>query len=119
MRLIDVDALQERFFYLNGYAFRDPQIQLEDEDVQRRMSEHRITMASVAKILAEYPTYSGWISVEERLPEIYEVVLIYVDGRMAQAALSYENRWYCTGFGTYIHDSYKVTHWMPLPEPPK
>jgi hypothetical protein len=60
-----------------------------------------------------------WIPVSERLPENRKVVLIH---------WAYEGRELTTS-GSYNHDGQywqhgnatqmKVTHWMPLPEPPK
>tara|TARA_R110002073_G_scaffold334223_2_gene523299 strand:- start:2074 stop:2412 length:339 start_codon:yes stop_codon:yes gene_type:complete len=61
-----------------------------------------------------------WISVEDRLPEFFRYVLIYHPAMR------------CTLLGSFIKGSHKfrdvagnsfykddVTHWMPLPEPPK
>ena len=59
-----------------------------------------------------------WISVKDRLPELandYDVVhvLIYLDDGFITGA-DYEK----DGFELWA-DSGEVTHWMPLPEPPK
>lgn len=59
-----------------------------------------------------------WISVEERLPEKCEYVLCIV--RYGEDAWNYElgfmlnNAWVHPGRCEGV-----VTHWMPLPEPPK
>ena len=74
-----------------------------------------------------------WISVEERLPEFNQNVLVYgvglpkygFEGQTAIAITSYTNHKY--GFDIvgwnepwqYFSADYKITHWMPLPEPPK
>lgn len=66
-----------------------------------------------------YRKQSEWISVEERLPKRMEPVLVCVKGYlkkhiMVASEMLEENgaRWSaCAGF--------TVTHWMPLPEPPK
>lgn len=59
-----------------------------------------------------------WISVKDRLPEENVVVLICVDnGRCKEVKVSG-----LTGFGWMLFDKNKnkeVTHWMPMPEPPK
>ena len=60
-----------------------------------------------------------WISVEERLPEGDKIVLGYTDRYGGQCEMVYySNRilaW-CKNGGLLIPN---VTHWMPLPEPPK
>lgn len=60
----------------------------------------------------------GWISVEDRLPEVYEVVIIWIppDERPTMGYRITERAWTeiegdSTGRG--------VTHWMPLPDPPE
>lgn len=50
----------------------------------------------------------NWISVKDRLPEDEEThVLVYR-----------ENGWIEIWPRRYFH-TFRVTHWMPLPEPPK
>lgn len=52
-----------------------------------------------------------WISVEERLPEPTYCVLTYgAEGEMEIYALDFDGTWM-----GYVD----VTHWMPLPMPPK
>ncbi len=69
---------------------------------------------------------SEWISVKDRLPEstspnqqrgFYIVALSNgVVKELAYEFRKYENMLYDVGW----HDTaYPVTHWMPLPEPPK
>ena len=83
-----------------------------------------------------------WISVEERLPELFTDVLILVKetefygcykefskSYLCQYVAQYDDEWftfYCHGH-KYIReaeeepnaDKLEVTHWMPLPQPPK
>ena len=54
-------------------------------------------------------TVQGWISVKDRLPDVGKFVLIYSENN---------------GVFMDYHDGatfgyYDVTHWMPLPQPPK
>lgn len=67
-------------------------------------------------VLAEgYRKQSGWISVEERLPEQYGLFLIADDkGNMEVASWTKQFGWFSGG-----NRVKRVTHWMPLPEPPK
>ena len=73
---------------------------------------------------------SEWISVEDRLPEIAEHVLAYyypkspaMEGRiigikhrfdLSTSPMFIKSKCDENGFGNCS----KVTHWMPLPEPP-
>ena len=55
-----------------------------------------------------------WISVEDSLPERAGKYLVATfDGRVGIGNLI---DYYCDGDLSF--DNYKVTHWMPLPEPP-
>ena len=55
-----------------------------------------------------------WISVKDRLPEKYEEVLVYSAKYGVQVDWIADNT-------DYLWWNYGelVTHWMPLPEPPK
>lgn len=52
---------------------------------------------------------SEWISVEERLPSEGVLVIVW-DGKYYDIVLMGEHN---------FHTEENVTHWMPLPEPPK
>jgi hypothetical protein len=62
---------------------------------------------------------SEWVSVKERLPEDSKKILLYhQDGRTLFGLWSNRKEgWYFDSFGPWEKD--EVTHWMPLPEPPK
>jgi len=76
-----------------------------------------------------------WISVEERLPERGIKVLVYgvgnIDGFWGDQVIAIAERFLFkflpSSEGTeewsspwrYFHTDYKITHWQPLPEPPK
>lgn len=57
-----------------------------------------------------------WISVEERLPEPKKWVLVFTRHMHHPVVCFYEDVWYFLG-GFFSKG--QVTHWMPLPEPPK
>ena len=65
-----------------------------------------------------------WIPVTERLPDKYGTFLVAIDEVHGENRISvdaadfdpFEKKW--STFG-YFCAGYKVTHWMPLPEPPK
>jgi hypothetical protein len=67
---------------------------------------------------------NNWISVKERLPEIE--ALLYTTSGIIVLGDRYDNKWRVCGHwrhdGTnWISDltDNDITHWMPLPEPPK
>ncbi len=60
-----------------------------------------------------------WISVKDRLPKSRFVVLAYEKPLNTINMSFYENNsesWIDCDSGYYLNS---VTHWMPLPEPPK
>ena len=86
--------------------------------------------------LLKQPTIDRWISVKDRLPEIDERVLVFGVGKyehfvgstmtaitcMSDANLidcRLETQPYWLEPRQYYLTDYEITHWMPLPEPPK
>ena len=69
----------------------------------------------------------SWISVEERLPEVSDVVLVIANGKPREnitlhnalliASFWGEEGWIADGFEGW--DKLDVSYWMELPEPPK
>ena len=88
-------------------------------------------------VLAEIinaPAVNRWIPCSERLPEIDKDVLVYAVrkdglGDAVTTITQYINHiWFGHRIDTepywkdqwqYFHSDYEITHWMPLPEPPK
>lgn len=69
-----------------------------------------------------------WISVDERLPELYKRVLVKSDCYLVasrEPKTEHNEDWGIDGewMWAIVNDSWcdsdLVTHWMPLPEPPK
>jgi hypothetical protein len=76
------------------------------------------TMDMAIAALREQPQ---WISVEERLPTPFVSVLVYMPGErplptVHEGFLAREGMWYANHFD---REPLEITHWMPLPEPPK
>lgn len=79
---------------------------------------YRSALALIQQLEAQVPR---WISVDESLPEkgVYKACLAYANGFIVVA------EWSCNKFGYdwwfHVDGEYEplVTHWMPLPEPPK
>lgn len=66
---------------------------------------------------ADAPTASPWHRVEERLPDDSRDVIIFTASRIVGVGSFIRPNWYqwYSGGGLPVD----VTHWMPLPEPPK
>lgn len=79
---------------------------------------------------------SEWISVNDRMPDVEEDVLVFAEGKtggvIGDTVIAITKRFYpMRGWkpeSTYIDwvapwayftANYDITHWMPLPEPPE
>ena len=71
-------------------------------------------------LLANGVTVQEWISVKDRLPEPWKQVLIYSRHDFCESAfyIGVPGKWRVT-WNHEMLDADSVTHWMPLPEPPK
>lgn len=72
------------------------------------------TLREWIEILEEYSS-NGWISVKDRLPEKNDTYIVTVND-----GVQVFSTWdvYHSSFG-WCSEAQKVTHWMPMPEPPK
>lgn len=92
-------------------------MRLIDADKLRHDAEWcRETTEAFQVLIDDQPTVcGGWIPVTDRLPQDDEDVLVWVDGTHRDMAYRDEGVWY-----DEEHNHLKnITHWMPLPEPPK
>ncbi len=74
------------------------------------------TLGDIADyLIANGVTVQEWISVNDRLPEKDEIVIICTDKNFIYAGELIGDTWFLD------NDSWTatVTHWMPLPAPPK
>ena len=70
-------------------------------------------------LIAHGVTVQEWISVKDRLPENICPVLVVLEGiSTAFNGWYHDGKWWTAGAGTRPFTQ-KVTHWMPLPQPPK
>ena len=65
------------------------------------------------------PPKEEWISVKDRLPKVKDDVLIYDSHHR-----NIYKAWYIGDIDVWFSNEYlpqfiNITHWMPLPEPPK
>lgn len=59
-----------------------------------------------------------WVSVDDRLPEVYKSVLAYRPQKeeIIICCLDHEGNWTIDDF---LNSIVTVTHWLPLPSPPQ
>ena len=111
-RLIDADALLAKF---NKKS--DIWTALTDEKTANDFALY----CKVADAVEEMPTVGGWISVKDRLPEGEDDYLVIQHAHKPTVTLAWysgdENGWQAID-GSFYADGI-VTHYMPLPEPPK
>ena len=71
-------------------------------------------------LIAHGVTVQEWISVKDRLPEPWKQVLIYSRYDFCEVALyiGIPGKWRVT-WNHDMLDADSVTHWMPIPLPPK
>lgn len=87
----------------------------------RRAGKKLITAGFIADhLIANGVTVQEWIPVDERLPEEKANCIVHYqhaycdnDGYWAIGVCFYDGEKFQIGL------AYKVTHWMPLPQPPK
>ena len=65
-------------------------------------------------LIANGVTVQEWVSVEDRLPEENTTVIVATDdGIVFQCLYSYD------GWDLWDDNDVNITHWQPMPQPPK
>ena len=76
----------------------------------------RTTMQNIKLYECPADAQSAWISVADRLPENNSTVIVFDGTRVKVSPFLQVDDVYCF---LDTHPRVKVTHWQPLPEPPK
>lgn len=112
----------------NGYADW-LQISMTDneecqEDIEQLLLEYEKEVDFIESFIQSQPIskeFDAWISVEDKLPEdVIFNCLVCLDNNAIFEAIysSVTKRFWSITHGEFINDN-PVTHWMPLPNPPK
>lgn len=62
---------------------------------------------------------SNWVSVRDRLPEVFEPVIVCRRNRKGGQAVEAGRKDVGDWWRVYGTRTKSVTHWMPLPDPPE
>ena len=65
---------------------------------------------------------NNWISVKDKLPNDHTPVIVAIKDTHGDNPVMYSDFGWCLNGDYWIVDNdvrYDITHWMPLPEPPK
>ena len=106
MRLIDADALIARCKEIETIEWNSKAAPINWKDAYEDFEEE----------IDSAPTVGGWISVKDRMPEPYKFMLVYTERGLYGIDYMIENSE--SGKAVWALNP-KVTHWMPLPEPPE
>ena len=95
-------------------------LQDENNPVWRWFPNNMAMMQLADYLISNCVTVQEWISVEDRLPEPWEQVLIYSRHDFCESAfyIGVPGKW-CSTWNHEMLDADSVTHWMPMPEPPE
>lgn len=97
----------------------------EEKEIIRKLIAAETRIVQLEKENERLKAEREWISVEDRLPETNcDVLTVKKNGRVIfmsfHAPFDSGKRifqWWC--FGAWVDQHRQVTHWMPLPNPPK
>lgn len=90
------------------------------EESNSYLNTRRTTLEMALAYLKEHFAEPKWIPVTEQMPQEYVSVLICVptDAPLPQVKEAYFAKG-CWWSRMWIYKGKDVTHWMPMPEPPK
>lgn len=108
-----VEALTESSAQL---ADKDYLIQQQSDEIERLRRDVKKQQEKMFELAKRLP---HWVSCEERLPEVGElVVIIDDDGHANTATLSAMGGWWLSNSNDFFPMS-RILYWMPLPDPPQ
>jgi hypothetical protein len=110
-----VELLTDNLPRIGNLPKCDNPLQYTMDEIVERIADHLIANGVTVHGDKDTNVPSKWISVKDRLPEkLKDVLVIRMNGEPDIEFLFYD--------GTWVGDTegkQDVTHWMPLPQPPK
>lgn len=109
---------------MDKYIKRDDVLALAREYYSQGLKEEAVPVRAIKNIPSA--DVGKWISVEEKLPDFEGAVLCMRKSHI-RVGLSYQeilyfdydDQWFKDMFSDFFVEEGCITHWMPLPEPPK
>lgn len=105
---------------MSEYINREKLLKRFNIDDMMNVNGTLISLRDAREVISNFPAVSvpQWISVKDRLPRNYIEVMVFdaIDRDMFLGAIGSSGEWEIPRFRT---DKLNITHWMPLPEPPK
>lgn len=96
---------------------RELLIEREQYGVEHVVVHHARRMIEELPAVDAAPVVQRWISVKDRLPVNLETVIVACKGGVSFAW--FNGAYWTKGAATKRRPIKTVTHWMPMPEPPK
>lgn len=124
---------EEKFKFEEGIDRGSDEDELDSEGAEIYDRGYLCAIDEALSIAHEVPVINPedcspeWISVDKRLPELIpcnagtaysEAVIVWTDNRKAMIAV-WDGVDFLCAFDYWEAWGEKITHWMPLPEPPK
>ena len=99
------------------YSLKDDEFSL-NEQIQR-VGAFITGFKAGASWQSSQPINSGWVSVEDRFPEDDQTVLVTNGQRVKEVSFIQITKLDTPNFRFTTMKFDEITHWMPLPSPPK
>lgn len=125
IQVVDARAVREHAMELYWRLKKYEDTGLSPDDVTDLMGSHAVAIGELAKM-------PKWIPVTERLPAHNKSVLVYCENFTIQGGHTVDigscdtmcegHFWFLRtqpGVSSFPNHEWRVTHWMPLPKPPK
>ena len=113
MRLIDADILADEIESMKiSVSGRPATFDEAKSDVMQVIDEQKTVDA--AEVLRDQ-----WFSVEDRLPEVFRPVIVCREKVKGEYVVEQGYKDVVDWWKVYGTRTKKVTHWMPLPDPPE
>jgi hypothetical protein len=112
--MIDKEKLVDVFMHMGDHIRSLDEYGFGYDSTLAEAIEDVVAMLKQPEAVLDYQASSSkWIPVSERLPEQGQEVIVYSGGVLKPTVFA------CQFWNKHYDSWARITHWMPLPEPPK